>query len=66
MRVGGQLQLLRTCVLAKYRLDNKNKTVNLTARQYLAMNGNETTNILAPHCAYCQRYKLLWAVSKST
>jgi hypothetical protein len=41
---------------AKYRLDNTNKTVILTARQYLAMRKLETINLLSPHCAYCQRY----------
>lgn len=41
---------------AKYRLDYINKTVILAQRQYLAMRKLETTNLLSPHCAYCQRY----------
>jgi hypothetical protein len=43
---------------AKYCLDNTNKTVILAQRQYLAMNGIETVNLLSPHCAYCQRCAL--------
>jgi hypothetical protein len=42
-------------ILAKYCLENINKTVILTSRQYLAMRKLETTNLLSPHCAYCQR-----------
>jgi hypothetical protein len=45
--------------LAKYRLDNTNKTVILASRQYLAMNGIETVNLLSPHCAFCQRCQQL-------
>jgi hypothetical protein len=48
--------LLVSGIPAKYRLDNTNKTLILTQRQYLAMNGIETINLLSPHCAYCQRY----------
>jgi hypothetical protein len=40
--------------LAKYCLENVNKTVILTLRQYFTMNGIETINLLSPHCAYCQ------------
>ena len=46
---------------AKYRLDYINKTVILALRQYFAMNGIETTNLLSPHCAYCQT---LWGIKK--
>jgi hypothetical protein len=42
-------------ILAKYCLENINKTVNLTARQYLAMNGIETINLLSPYYSYCHR-----------
>jgi len=37
-------------------LENINKIVILSQRQYLAMNGIETVNLLSPHCTYCQRY----------
>ena len=49
--------LFTSRIPAKYRLENVNKTVILTLRQYLAMNGIETINLLSPHCAYCQRYE---------
>jgi hypothetical protein len=47
--------LFVSIIPAKYRLENINKTVILTARQYLAMNETETVNLLSPHSAYCQR-----------
>jgi hypothetical protein len=47
--------LIVSKIPAKYCLDNTNKKVILTEKQYLAMNGIETINLLSPHCAYCQR-----------